>query len=125
MVANPVLSGRPASSPGYSLTAAPSPGQHAPQGRGPERRTMVDERVLQEWLDRVARGSLDRRAFTRALLVFGLAPMLIAEILRSRGLAHAQTRRDTFTPTRRGGGGDLKLLWWQAPTILNPHLAIG
>src|SRR5262245_4258460 len=30
-----------------------------------------------------------------------------------------------FTPTKRGGGGELKLLWWQAPTILNPHLAIG
>ena len=86
---------------------------------------MVDERVLQEWLDRVARGSLDRRAFARALLAFGLAPALIAELLRSRRMAHAQTRRDPFTPTRRGGGGDLKLLWWQAPTILNPHLAIG
>ena len=28
-------------------------------------------------------------------------------------------------PTRRGGGGTLKMLWWQAPTILNPHLAQG
>ena len=64
---------------------------------------MVDERVLQEWLDRVARGSLDRRAFTRALLAFGLAPALIAELLRSRGMAHAQARRDPFTPPRRGG----------------------
>lgn len=26
---------------------------------------------------------------------------------------------------KRGGGGQLKLLWWQAPTILNPHLASG
>ncbi|HUG15052.1 MAG TPA: peptide ABC transporter substrate-binding protein [Thermomicrobiales bacterium] len=25
----------------------------------------------------------------------------------------------------RGGGGLLRLLWWQAPTILNPHLAQG
>ena len=33
------------------------------------------------------------------------------------------------TPTagtgKRGGGGTLKLLWWQAPTILNPHLSQG
>src|SRR5205085_6682290 len=26
---------------------------------------------------------------------------------------------------KRGGGGTLKLLLWQAPTILNPHLATG
>jgi peptide/nickel transport system substrate-binding protein len=26
---------------------------------------------------------------------------------------------------QRGQGGDLKLLYWQAPTILNPHLATG
>src|SRR5262249_39439166 len=27
--------------------------------------------------------------------------------------------------TRRGGGGALRLLYWQAPTILNPHLNTG
>ncbi len=26
---------------------------------------------------------------------------------------------------KRGGGGVLKLLWWQGPAILNPHLAAG
>ncbi|HET8630168.1 MAG TPA: peptide ABC transporter substrate-binding protein [Thermomicrobiales bacterium] len=28
-------------------------------------------------------------------------------------------------PTKRGGAGTVKLLWWQAPTILNPHQAQG
>lgn len=28
-------------------------------------------------------------------------------------------------PAQRGGGGTLRLLWWQAPTIINPHLAQG
>src|SRR5258708_2330487 len=28
-------------------------------------------------------------------------------------------------PTKRGGSGTLKMLWWQAPTILNPHQAQG
>jgi len=28
-------------------------------------------------------------------------------------------------PTIRGGGGTVHLLWWQAPTILNDHLAAG
>jgi len=86
---------------------------------------MTDERVLTEMLDRVRRGSLGRREFTRSLLALGLTPPLIAELLRSRGVAYAQPKRGSFTPSRRGGGGDLKLLWWQAPTILNPHLAVG
>ena len=86
---------------------------------------MTDEHVLTESLDRVRRGSLGRREFARGLLALGLTPPLIAELLRSGGVAHAQPKRGAFAPTRRGGGGDLKMLWWQAPTILNPHLAIG
>ena len=31
----------------------------------------------------------------------------------------------TPVPTGRGIGGTLRLLYWQAPTILNPHLAVG
>ncbi len=32
----------------------------------------------------------------------------------------------TSAPTgKRGGGGELRLLWWQAPTILNCHLSSG
>ena len=30
-----------------------------------------------------------------------------------------------FIPTQRGGGGRLRLLWWQAPTLLNAHLSSG
>src|SRR6266436_2474063 len=36
--------------------------------------------------------------------------------------AHAQ---DAWSPTRRGGGGPLRALWWQAATLLNPHLTTG
>src|SRR5439155_7794012 len=41
--------------------------------------------------------------------------------------AQAQTPQPVadFVPSRRGGGGKLRLLWWQAPTILNTHLATG
>jgi peptide/nickel transport system substrate-binding protein len=31
----------------------------------------------------------------------------------------------TYKPTKRGGGGPLKVLWWQGPTLLNPHFAVG
>jgi peptide/nickel transport system substrate-binding protein len=30
-----------------------------------------------------------------------------------------------YKPTKRGGGGVLKVLWWQGPTLLNPHFAVG
>jgi len=30
-----------------------------------------------------------------------------------------------YKPTKAGGGGPLKLLFWQAPTLLNPHFAVG
>ena len=32
---------------------------------------------------------------------------------------------DPYKPTKRRGGGPLKLLWWQGPTLLNPHFATG
>ncbi len=30
-----------------------------------------------------------------------------------------------YKPTQRGGGGALKLLFWQGPTLLNPHFGTG
>jgi peptide/nickel transport system substrate-binding protein len=40
------------------------------------------------------------------------------------GVARAQ-ERPPYKPTRRGGGGALKVLWWQGATLLNPHFAVG
>jgi len=45
-------------------------------------------------------------------------------MLASAGVAQAQTKW-TFNPTKRGGGGPVRALWWQAPTLLNPHFANG
>ena len=84
----------------------------------------MDEQELAESLRRVREGSLDRRQFARTLLGLGLTAPMVAELLGPRP-GHAQARRSAFTPARRGGGGELKTLWWQAPTILNPHLATG
>ncbi|MCX7362901.1 MAG: peptide ABC transporter substrate-binding protein, partial [Alphaproteobacteria bacterium] len=39
-------------------------------------------------------------------------------------VAMAQSK-PTYKPTKRGGGGPLKVLWWQGPTLLNPHFAVG
>jgi peptide/nickel transport system substrate-binding protein len=84
----------------------------------------MDERGLRDCLSRIAAGTLSRREFGRAMLALGLTTPMVAELLASAGIAHAQTK-PAFTPARRGGGGELKVLWWQGPTILNTHLAIG
>ena len=43
-------------------------------------------------------------------------------LLLDAGVARAEP---VYKPTRRGGGGVLKLLFWQGPTLLNPHFATG
>jgi peptide/nickel transport system substrate-binding protein len=85
----------------------------------------MDERDLRAGLRAVRDGRLTRRQFARWLGGLGLAGPLAGQILAAAGPARAQARPAAFTPARRGGGGELRTLWWQGPTILNPHLAIG
>ena len=49
---------------------------------------------------------------------------MAAQVLAIGGVAIAESS-SVYKPTKRGGGGPLKLLWWQGPTLLNPHFAIG
>src|SRR5881409_315888 len=58
------------------------------------------------------------------MLGLGLTAPMAAQMLASAGVARAETKW-SFNPTRRGGGGLLKTLWWQSPTLLNPHFANG
>ena len=87
----------------------------------------LDEVALQEWVHRVAHGMADRRAFLRYMMGLGLSGPFLGNLLATYAPAQAQTPRlvADFVPTKRGGGGKLRLLWWQAPTILNTHLASG
>ena len=84
-----------------------------------------DEREIRELIEDVRTGRLSRRTFVEAMVAFGLTAPLDAQMLAAAGVAHAHPRTDPFAPTRRGGGGQLKILWWQAPTLLNPHFANG
>jgi peptide/nickel transport system substrate-binding protein len=83
------------------------------------------EHELRDMIGRVKAGSLSRREFVQAMMALGLTAPLAAQMLASAGVAHAQPKGAMFTPTKRGGGGQLKVLWWQAPTLLNPHFATG
>src|SRR5215472_17184258 len=67
--------------------------------------------------------------FRRLLAITGVA-MLVAACGSSTspspsGSAAASAATATAKPAARGTGGDLKILYWQAPTILNAHQATG
>src|SRR6185295_15961376 len=86
----------------------------------------MDERELRGWIARVKDGTITRRQFTRAMVGLGLTAPMAAQMLASSGVRVAQAQtKSGFTPTKRGGGGELKTLWWQAVSILNCHLAVG
>src|SRR4029453_8811577 len=82
----------------------------------------MDERELRQWIQRVKDGTITRRQFTRTMVGLGLTAPLAAQMLG--GMAQAQSK-PAFNPTKRGGGGPVKTLWWQAPVLLNPHLSPG
>jgi len=87
----------------------------------------LDEAALREWVHRVTHGMADRRTFLRAMTGLGLSGPFLGNLLATYRPAQAQTIQPMadVVPTRRGGGGKLRLLWWQAPTILNSHLSSG
>ncbi len=84
----------------------------------------MDERQLRTLIDDVKAGRLTRRSFIQTMVGLGLTAPLASQMLASAGVAHAQTRLQ-YKPTKRGGGGALRVLWWQGPTLLNPHFAVG
>jgi peptide/nickel transport system substrate-binding protein len=85
----------------------------------------VDHLALRDLIDDVKRGRLGRRRFIETLVGLGLTAPMAAQMLASAGVASAEPRQSTYTPTRRGGGGDLKILMWDAPTLLHPHFGRG
>src|ERR1700722_13933286 len=84
----------------------------------------MDERNLRDAIEDVRRGGLSRRSFTLRMLGLGLTAPLAAQMLASSGVAVA-AEAPVYQPTKRGGGGALKVLWWQGATLLNPHFAVG
>ena len=84
----------------------------------------MDEHALRELIHLVKLGQLPRRRFVQTMVGLGLTAPLAAHMLAAAGIAQAQPRVSGVSPTRRGGGGPVRLLYWAAPTILNPHLAV-
>ena len=84
----------------------------------------MDEQALRGLIADVKRGKLSRRGFINRMIAVGLTAPFAAQMLTYSGVARAQTKPD-YKPTKRGGGGPLKVLWWQGATLLNPHFAVG
>ena len=84
----------------------------------------MDEKQLRSLIARVKAGRLSRRQFIQSMVGLGLTAPMAAQMLAYSGVAHAQPK-SSYKPTRRGGGGALKCLWWQGATLLNPHFAVG
>ena len=84
----------------------------------------MDDRKLRNLIGDVKTGRMSRRSFLRRMAAVGLTAPLANQLLALGGVAMAQSSF-TYTPTKRGGGGALKSLLWQAPTLLNPHFAVG
>src|SRR5262245_35071108 len=84
----------------------------------------MDERELRGLIGRVRSGSMSRRGFIRRVAAVGLTAPMANQLLALGGVAMAQTA-SKYKPAKAGGGGALKVLWWQGPTLLNPHFASG
>ncbi|MEJ0076789.1 MAG: peptide ABC transporter substrate-binding protein [Alphaproteobacteria bacterium] len=85
----------------------------------------MDEQGLRGLIADVKAGTLSRRSFINQMIAYGLTAPFAMQMLTYSGAAQAQTKMDPYKPTKRGGGGPLKTLWWQGATLLNPHFAVG
>jgi peptide/nickel transport system substrate-binding protein len=86
----------------------------------------MDEKALRGLIAEVKDGKLSRRSFVQRMVALGLTAPMASQMLAFSGVpAAAAEEKFQYKPTKRGGGGPLKVLWWQGATLLNPHFAIG
>src|SRR5215471_6176254 len=84
----------------------------------------MTERELRKLIAAVMAGAVSRRAFVGKMVGLGLTAPFATQLLAHAGLAQTAPQSD-YKSTKAGGGGALKLLFWQAATLLNPHFAVG
>jgi peptide/nickel transport system substrate-binding protein len=83
----------------------------------------MQERELRDLVEEVREGKLPRRSFIQQMVGLGLTAPMASMMLMHAGIANAQAI--PYKPTKRGGGGPLRLIYWQAAVHLNPHYAGG
>jgi peptide/nickel transport system substrate-binding protein len=84
----------------------------------------MQEQQIRELIEDVREGRLPRRSFIQQMVSLGLTAPMAGTLLLSAGVAQSQTAIP-YKGTKRGGGGTLKLIWWQGAVHLQPHFAGG
>ena len=84
----------------------------------------MHESEIYNLIEDVRVGNLPRRAFIQQMLSLGLTVSMASVMLMNAGVVQAQSAT-AYKPIKRGGGGALRLMFWQGPTLLNPHFATG
>ena len=84
----------------------------------------MQEREIRRLIEDVREGKLPRRGFIQRMVGLGLTAPVASMILMHEGIAQTVTALP-YKGTKRGGGGVLKMLYWQGPVHLNPHFAGG
>jgi peptide/nickel transport system substrate-binding protein len=84
----------------------------------------MNEHQIRRLIGKVQQGGLSRRGFIDRMVAVGLSGPMASMLLMHHGVANSQPLAD-YKPTKRGGGGVLRVLWWQGATLLQPHFANG
>jgi len=84
----------------------------------------MKERELRDLIADVKTGRMTRRSFVQRMIAVGLTAPMAGMMLAQSGVP-MQAAEIPYKPTKAGGGGLLKILYWQAVTLLNPHFAVG
>ncbi len=84
----------------------------------------MSEEELRELIAVVTAGRVSRRTFMRRMVGLGFTAPFASQLLAHAGVAQSAAPAEYKLP-RAGGGGALRTLFWQAPTLLNPHFAVG
>ncbi|HVZ45398.1 MAG TPA: peptide ABC transporter substrate-binding protein [Ramlibacter sp.] len=84
----------------------------------------MDVGEIRHLIEQVRRAKLSRRDFVSKMAAAGLAAPMASMLLAHHGVAWPQAA-PAYSPTRRGGGGTLRLISWQGSTLLQPHFANG
>ncbi len=84
----------------------------------------MDQQQLRGLIGAVKAGQVSRRTFMRRMIGLGLTAPYASLLLTHAGVAAAPATF-AYKPTKAGGGGTLKTLFWQGATLLNPHFAVG
>ena len=85
----------------------------------------MNEQAIRGWVEQVRQGRLPRRLAVARLVAAGLSVPMASVLLMGTGMAQTAGTAPPYKPSQRGGGGALRLLYWQGPTLLNPHFATG